>query len=461
MGRPQRADKERPDSTNSLRKSQPANSPESLALNESSSESASKDFASNGNAWLDHDLEEAIDPNLMSAQCHGSLGFELHGTALQDDQLHMSLSEDCFNNCAFEFDSSQVPRDLSNLGMFGLETEETDGSLQPSPLVTVSNVAAEASNIKSILNDTVPQHSVSKQQESVEKISNLNLELRRQLNIVSMMAKEPSHPEPSQMGLLDKTNSLSCAIVLMIQGLQTFHDLLAQVLGPTSPTSHEEAKNHATMHNSQNHQSIQKSFRQSTSPYYTSMLSLTSTKDDKSGDSRSESVPKSQTVSRSETSLRFRPTEEAVPEVSLLDMSTSLLIISCYISLIHLCRDVFAAIRRALSASDQDTSLFTLSGFQISGVSIQQDSDLQIIVLTQVVVRLVDRIGLSLGRPSNPTTEVGNRDGANHCNKAILPQLLDFLLRQDGVGDQLSANGGIKALREEIRRLNDVVYKPV
>lgn len=150
-----------------------------------------------------------------------------------------------------------------------------------------------------------------------------------------------------------------------------------------------------------------------------------------------------------------------MPEVSLLDMSTSLLIISCYISLIHLCRDVFAAIRRALSASCNETSLFTLSGFQISGVSIQQDSDLQIIVLTQVVVRLVDRIGLSLGRPYNPTHEVGSGEGVNTHNKAILPQLLAFLLRQDGVGDQLSANGGIKSLREEIRRLNDVVYKPV
>lgn len=164
---------------------------------------------------------------------------------------------------------------------------------------------------------------------------------------------------------------------------------------------------------------------------------------------------------QSETNFRSHVTEEAVPEVSLLDMSTSLLIISCYISLIHLCRDVFAAIRRALSASCNETSLFTLSGFQISGVSIQQDSDLQIIVLTQVVVRLVDRIGLSLGRPYNPTHEVGSGEGVNTHNKAILPQLLAFLLRQDGVGDQLSANGGIKSLREEIRRLNDVVYKPV
>lgn len=245
--------------TASLRKSPPANSPTSQALAQTSSEPVSKDYAPSGNAWFDDASEEVIDPNLMSTQCPESLNFELNSTALEDDQLHMSLSEHCFNN-NFEFDSSEVPRGLSNLGMFGSETGETNSSLQPSHFATVGNIPDETSNMRGILDDRILPHTIPKQQESVEKISHLNLELRRQLNIVSRIAKEPSHPEPSQMGLLDKTKSLSCAIVLMIQGLQTFHELLAHVLGPATPTSQEEAKNRATMHNTLNHPSIQKAF---------------------------------------------------------------------------------------------------------------------------------------------------------------------------------------------------------
>ena len=175
----------------------------------------------------------------------------------------------------------------------------------------------------------------------------------------------------------------------------------------------------------------------------------------------SEPKSKQQKVPRSNTSPKSHHIEDRPSQITFLDMPTSLLIISCYINLIHLCRDVFAAIRSALPGPCHQTTLFTLSGFQISGVPIHQDSDLQIIVLSQVVVRLVDRIGLSLGHPYNTTTEASKRDEAKLYSKTILPQLLDFVLRQEGVVRQPSCEVGIEALREEIRRLNEVVYKSV
>jgi hypothetical protein len=276
------------------------------------------------------------------------------------------------------------------------------------------------------------------------------------------MAKKYRNTEPSLVESRDKNSSLSGAIVFMIQGLQSFHELLLEILGSADQRSCKETTRHTAMYNYQNnHPPLQHTFWQNTKPCPTSLLSLIDTRDTDLVESISEPKNKQQKVPRSDTSSKFHHIQDGPSQITLLDMSTSLLIISYYIDLIHLCRYVFAAIRGALPAPGHQTILLTLSGVQISGVSIHQDSDLQIIVLTQVVVRLVDRIGLSLGHPYNSTAEAGKRDEAKLCSKAILPQLLDFVLRQEGIKGQPSCRGGIEALREEIRRLDELVYKPV
>ena len=216
------------------------------------------------------------------------------------------------------------------------------------------------------------------------------------------------------------------------------------------------------MENSENnHPPLQQTLWQTTNPCHTNLLCLTDTRNIDLMETTSEPKSKQQKVPWSNPSSKPHHVQDRPSQITFLDMSTSLLIISCYINLIHLCRDVFAAIRSALPDPCHQTTLLTLSGFQISGVPVHQDSDLQIIVLTQVVVRLVDRIGLSLGHTYNTATEASKRDKAKLYSKAILPQLLDFVLRREGVMRQLSCEVGIEALREEIRRLNEVVYKAV
>ena len=436
------------------------------ALHWTSSQTASKDSTANGNTWLGHDLNETVDSNLVGVQHQESLEFGLHHAPPEDDQLHMAPSEDSIDN-PFDFVPSQVPQDLSDFGMYEFGDEETGGSLQPSSStsmksVSISPIAAQKPDIEGILEVAIQDDPPPMPQESVEKVSNLNLEVLRQLSIVRRMAKEYRYTEPSLVEPHDKNNSLSHVVAFMIQGLQTYHELLLESLGSANQNSCKDTTNYTSMYNSEkNPPLLQHTLWQTTKPCHTNLLCLTDTRNTDLMETTSEPKSKQQKVPWSDTSSKSHHIQDRPSQINFLDMSTSLLIISCYINLIHLCRDVFAAIRSALPGPCHQTTLLTQSGFQISGVPVHQDSDLQIIVLTQVVVRLVDRIGLSLGHPYNTTTEASKRDKAKLYSKAILPQLLDFVLRREGVVRQLSCEVGIEALREEIRRLNEVVYKPV
>ncbi|KAK0513955.1 hypothetical protein JMJ35_003677 [Cladonia borealis] len=466
MGRPQRRDRGLPEATNHTRKAQPRHASNVPSLPGTSSSSASKDSTANGNTWLGHDLDETVHSNLVGVQHQESIDFGLHHAPLEDDQMHISPSEDCFDN-TFDFVSPQVPRDLSDFGMYEFGNEETGGSLLPSSSMSmesipISPIAAQEPDIEGIPEVTIQDDPPPMPQESVEKVSNLNLEVRRQLSIVRRMAKQYRNIESSLVESPDKNNSLSCVAAFMIQGLQTYHELLLEVLGSANQDSCKDTTSHTEMYNSQNNRPpLQHTFGPTTKPCPTNLLSLTDVGNADSMETIFEPKSKQQKVPRSSTSSKSHHIQDGPSHINFLDMSTSLLIISCYINLIQLCRDVFAAIRSALPGPCHQTTFLTLSGLQISGVPIHQDSDLQIIVLTQVVVRLVDKIGLSLGHPYNTTAEASKRDEAKFYSKAILPQLLEFVLRQEGVVRQPSCKVGIEALRAEIRKLNEVVYKMV
>ena len=466
MGRPQRRDRERPEKTNGTRKAQAKQASNVPALHWTSSQTASKDSAVEANTWLGHNLEETVDSDLVGVQHQESFNPGLHPAPLEDDQLHVSASEDCFDN-AFDFASSQVPRDLPDLGMYEFGDEELGHSLQPSSSmsmksVPISPIAAQKPDIEGVLEVAIQDDPAPMPQESIEKVSNLHVEVRRQLSIVRRMAKEYRYTDPGLVESPDKNNSLSYVVAFMIQGLQTYHELLLEILGSTNQNSGKDTTSHTAMYNSQdNRPPLQNTLWQTTKPCSTNLLSLTNTRNTDLMETMSEPKSKQQKVPRSNSGTKSHQIQDRPSQITFLDMSASLLIISCYINLIHLCRDVFAAIRSALPSPCHQTTLLTLSGFQISGVPIHQDSDLQIIVLTQVVVRLIDRIGLSLGHPYNVASEAGKRDEAKLYSKAILPQLLDFVLRQEGAVRQPSCDVGIEALREEIRRLNEVVYKSV
>ena len=467
MGRPQRRDRERPETTNATRKAQSRQASNIPSVHWTSSQTASKDTTANGNTWLGHELDETVDSNLVDVQHQESLDSGLHHPQFEDDQPHMTPREDCFDD-TFDFVSSQVPRDLPDLGMYDFGDDETGGSLQPSSSISmesvpISPIVAPKLDIEGVLEVATKDDPSPMPQESVERVSNLNLEVRRQLSIVRRIAKEYRHTEPSFVESPDKHTSLSYVVAFMIQGLQTYHELLLEILASANQNGCKDTTNHTATYNTQsNPLPLQHTLWQTTKPCPTNLLSLTDARNTDLMGTVSEPKSTQQRPPRSNTSTKSHHIQDRPSPITFLDMSTSLLIISCYINLIHLCRDVFAAIRTALPGPCQQTTLLTLSGFQISGVPIHQDSDLQIIVLTQVVVRLVDRIGLSLGHPYNTTTtEASKRDEAKLYGKAILPQLLDFVLRQEGVVRQPSCDVGIEALREEIRRLNEVVYKPV
>lgn len=119
----------------------------------------------------------------------------------------------------------------------------------------------------------------------------------------------------------------------------------------------------------------------------------------------------------------------------------------CHINLIRLCRNAFAGIRTTLSSRGrQQRALLVLSSCQIGGVSISQDSDLNLLILIQVVARLINKIGVLLGYPcSSGSTAAGESgSGTDEENKAPLPQLLRFVLAQEGVAGQPSYREGME-----------------
>ncbi|KAI0452047.1 hypothetical protein F5B21DRAFT_484944 [Xylaria acuta] len=415
MGRPKRTDKEQRETTSSSYKpSQLTHSP----ISPTSSQAASKNFTMNGNIWLGHDVGDAVDPSLGVVQYLEPLDYgPQDAAALQDDLLYKTPSDDCFGH-SLDFST---------------------------PFISNEDAAINTTAV-SIHNYPPPV-----QQESVQKMSNLNLELYRQLGVIRPMASEYRSIETSLVESPDKNKSLSDAIVFMMQGLQTFHELLLGILGSADENFCKEATTHGAMWSS----------RDGGKPCSTSLLSLTEGREDDELRQSMYEATNWKEVKGSRSDNGAEPhIQESLPSSSFLDMPTSLLIISCYTNLIHLCRDVFAAIREALPATGHQKTPFTLSVFYISGVSIHQDSNLQILVLTQTVVRLVDKIGHSLS-PHDFAAKSSKRDEIEAYSKTIPPQLLDFVLRQDGTGREAVYKVGIKALREEIRRLNELVYTPV
>lgn len=421
MGRPKRINKEQRETTRSSRQlSQSTHSPNSPI----SSQAASKSLTA-GDIWPGHNLEDSVGLSLVGLQYQDSLDFGLHHTAVEDDLLDISPWEGCFEQ-DLDFDTPFLSSEDSAVNTTTAERPSTE-------------LAPEVNDC-----DCYPPI----QQESVQRVSSLNLELYRQLSIIGPMANEHSEIEPSLEDLVVKSKCLSGAVVFMIQGLQTFQELLIGILGLSSLNFHHDNRQRAVSRN--------------VKPSSTGLPRLTDGRDEDWGKFMSAATTWNQpkVTCPSERGAELRVSERS-PPVVFLDMPTSFLIMSCYINLIQLCRDVFAAIRASLPEPRHQTTLFKLSGLQINGVSIHEDSDLQIVVLIQAVVRLVDRLEHVLGYPYSCATKSGKTDGAKACRKAISPQLLNFVLRQDGIWEQPLYKVGIEAFREEIRRLHELVYKPV
>lgn len=404
--------------------------------------------------WVDYDLDEAIDPGQANAaQYPDFLNFGLPNCAPdEDERMHTSLFLGTTFHDTFGSDSSHLPRSLPDFSMAEPGSTAEGGSLQQSSFEPTEAMIISNNITNQQLAKSQEECSSTSQQKYVERVSNLNVELYRQLSIVRKMTMQKEWRDSEQdLGkspgeTTADNDNLRVAIVSMLQGLQAFQELLVDILSSTANPVNSSRSTPSP---------LQDALWQSTNPSLANLLSLTSTKDGTQAGSASGANNKQPGADTG--SNKLGPSQSDSDQLTGLDISTSLLIISCYINLIRVCRDVFAAIGDALFAPGQQIKLPILSGLQISGVPIHQDSDLQIIVLIQLVVRLVDRIGTSLVQQKNCYTAEGN---AEIYGKEMPPQLLDFVLGHEGLGEQ-SAYRAIEALREQIRRLNAMVYKLV
>ena len=290
-------------------------------------------------------------------------------------------------------------------------------------------------------------------QWSVEQLSKLSMEVYRQLGLSgtavdlvlaselgssSHREGEPQHP-----------------IAMMIHGLQKFQELLQVVLSSSSRLCAGMARN--------NPASLGSAFPPTEIP----MQHKRSDGTHLTAEGRSCDSPLAPSVN-TRPSYRNSSSTEPLPishnqvsqgQIHQLDLPTSLVIITCYINLVRLCRNVFSNIRTCLVTLDRRAVFTSLSDLQIGGVSLQQDGNLQILVLVQVVIRLLDRIGNSLCFPNRISIGGAKRTEEPLWNKMIAPKLMDFVLREEELDGQGQYGGGIRALREEIRKLKRVLNK--
>ncbi|KAK4148449.1 hypothetical protein C8A00DRAFT_47684 [Chaetomidium leptoderma] len=385
--RPKRTDKEQRESTGSSYNPL-SHSP---TLPTSAQTGSGGGFSPSTDTWSGHDLNDTVDPTLGGVQYLEPFDFALQDATLQGDTL--DIPADHYLNPTLDLSLDQSMPDLTDPG-----------------------AAIDTASVHAYSRFPPMRH------ESTRELSNLNVELYRQLGAVGPMASKYSTIHPSLITPPDGNHTLSDAVVFMMNGLQTYHRLLVEILGLTGPPPHDAMYPH-------DHPKSRTSI---------GLLSPVDVRD--CDDPMSEAVGRQQQqqarkTNPSDRELNTQQQQQqqqqhdssshnatAAAAAAHLDMPTSLLLLSCHTNLVYLCRDVFAAIRAALlaPATHRQLNLFTFSFLHVDEVSIPHDPDLQIIVLTEAVIRLIDRIERSLGYPDDCEVDSGG-GGA-------MPYLPDFLM---------------------------------
>ncbi|KAJ5636014.1 uncharacterized protein N7484_009327 [Penicillium longicatenatum] len=432
MGRPRRTDNEQRETTGSSHNPpQPTRSP---ALPATSSQApSSAGFTPNADAWSGHDFDETVDPLLrgITVQYMESFDFSLSGDPTLGEQNTLDISPENYLNPTMDLSLDQT--------ILGLPKDE--GAVTDSAATTVND------------------HGLFRPicQETIKELSDLNVQLYRQLGVVRPMASKYTniHPGLSSTALAtaaDENHTISDAVIFMMHGLQTYHRLLVEILGSrTGPTHSATYESHDNS----------KSSTVATSLLLSPAEGIES--EGPKGRRTSETAggpPRKRVRSESSSAKLAMLHGTDSPHSAILDMPSSLLLLSCHTNLMHLSRDAFAAIRTALLATHHRITLFTISIFHIDEVSLPPDPDLQIIVLTQAVLRLIDKIGRLLGYPNDCEGDSGGeRCETKARGRAIPPQLVDLVLGREADGEGLADRVGIEALREEIRSLHEIVYQ--
>ena len=425
MGRPRRADKEQP-RENSGSAHHPSQTTRSSPPPEAESQTRTAvDFAMDTDAWLVHDLDDTpVDPTLQSVtvQYLDPFDFALPGEGtLDDESVNLPTEHFLIPNMDLSADHSIPARTEYEQAAIGF-TEPLNGRSRYSPM----------------------------RQEIMQELSDLNMQLSRQLGAATSTGTGFTNND-SALGLTalatppEESRTLCDTVVFMMQSLQTYHRLLVDIVRP----------NHSATFGSHDNRKF--------STVTSSCLSPVEELDIDDSRSRiSETTGRSPLKRRrTDSSVDFSVAHEPSHSTSV-DMPTSLLLLSCHTNLLHLCRNTFAAIRAGLFATRRQINLFTISFLNIMDVSLPPDPDLQIIVLIQAVVRMVDKIGRLLGYPNEcEAGSSGNRCESDTRSSVIPRHLLELMLKSEGCGNGSADRAGTKALKEEIRGLHELVYKPV
>jgi hypothetical protein len=420
MGRPRRTDKDQPGEN--------CGSPRDPTRSPPLPTTTSVDFNPNSYAWSVHDLDDTpIDPTLgrVTVQYLDSFDFALPGEAtLEDDSV--GIPTEHYLNPTLDLSSGQSIPALTEDEGAAIDTTEPLNDYNRFPPI---------------------------RQETMQELSDLNMQLSRQLGAVGSTANKYTNIHPG-LGLTalatlpDENRTLCDAVDFMMHGLQTYHRLLVEILGSTGPT-------HSAMYDSHDNPK--------SSIVTTSLLSpMEGVESEGSGGRMSEATGRPPRKKlRSDSSAEFTVLHDSSHSANL-DMPASLLLLSCHTNLICLCRDAFAAIRAALLTTHRQITLFTISFLNIDDLSMPPDPDLQIIVLIQAVIRMIDRIGRLLGCPDDCEVDSGGEKCESNAHSSAIPRrLLDLVLGGEACGEGPADRVGPKALREEIRRLHELVYKPV
>lgn len=432
MGRPQRGDtaKERRE-----RQDKVTSPPESGPISQSGlSDTVDWTSETNENMWLAYDFDERKDINQARGQ-------DIHrDQELFDVVLQNNMSDDQFASTSASVSDDWYDTGFDQAFLQPSSTSTTAYSVEPSPFISIEppTLTKETKKRNSQSSDSSKPSSTSSQ-SLIERVTSLNLDLHQQSIIAGQIVDEFGNIDPDMIDPLHKDNRLSFAVDSMTQGLQNFHSLLLEIINTANGTtfSSESASPHVNRPPIQQQQSPSRFLAP---PSRSCVPSLFCFREGNSSQQQSKN------------------------NATGIDLPTSLMIISCHIHLIRLCRHVFAGIRAALSSKDQhQQALLVLSSCQVGGVSISHDSDLKLLILIQVVARLINKIGVLLGYPCSPAdltnSAVGNLGNTteDERKKMLLPQLLRFVLAQEGVAGQSSHGDGMEGLREEIRKLNEVL----
>ncbi|KAL2204131.1 hypothetical protein CC79DRAFT_1400366 [Sarocladium strictum] len=347
-------------------------------------------FSLNGETWSNHGLDDMVDPTMEDVQYLVPFDFALHGTTLEASSLDVPPEHD----------------------------------LSPTWDQYVPSLTDEGTTVdtaSTITRGRCP----SRRQESTQELSNLNLELYKQLGIVGLMTKaQECLSAPGNTAGWERYSLQGCGCY--DAQLADLSQAARRDTGLMSPSDHTDG-------------------------------------DDSRGYMCKgvTAGPPPQEIYRQDSSVQLRVLHglsHSSPPSLPIDMPTSLILLSCHTNLVYLCRDIFAAIRSALLAPRRQVTLFTFTFPSTDDVSIPPDPELQILVLAQAVIRLMEKIVHLLGYPDDGCSN----DGTGHHSHALPAPLVKLFFGGEAAGSG-PATGRVEmeALKGELRRLHKVVYKEV